>query len=165
MENDLRKGSKNYYSDVSINTALELLVDWPMAPENRAELDDTIWALRALADENKLARACIILMDWDPVKACQAIGERSMPKLLPNPALLPEDQAIGNIFGGPSEKSGGNYPGDAAMKFDDALTIQVHRVAPLISGKRQPDVVALGLIMPNNTAGFVVELPARKNSK
>jgi len=118
-----------------------------------------------LADENKLTRACMILMDWDPATGSQAIGGRSMLKDLPNPALLPEDQAIGNIFGGPSQKSGGNYPGDAEMKFDDALTIQVHRVAPILSGKKQPDVVALGLIMPDNTAGFVVELPARKNSK
>lgn len=165
MENDLRKGTKNYYSEISIDTALEFLADWPMAPENRAELDDTIWALRALADENKLTRACMILMDWDPATGSQAIGGRSMLKDLPNPALLPEDQAIGNIFGGPSQKSGGNYPGDAEMKFDDALTIQVHRVAPILSGKKQPDVVALGLIMPDNTAGFVVELPARKNSK
>jgi len=165
MENDLRKGSKNYYSNISINAALEFLVDWPMAPENRAELDDTIWALCALADENKLTRACIVLMDWDPKKATQAVRERSMLKDLPNPALLAEDQAIANIFQGRSPKSDGNYPGDAEMKFDDALTIQVHRVAPLLSGKKQPDVVALGLIMPDNTAGFVVELPARKNSK
>jgi hypothetical protein len=165
MENDQRKGSKNYFSKVSIETALEFLFDWPMAPENRAELDDTIWALRALADENKLNRACVVLMDWDPKKAKQAVRERSMLKDLPNPALLPEEQAIANIFQGRSPKSEGNYPGDAEMKFSDALTIQVHRVAPLLSGKKQPDVVALALIMPDNTAGFVVELPARKNSK
>jgi hypothetical protein len=118
-----------------------------------------------LADENKLNRACIVLMDWDPKKAKQAVRERSMLKDLPNPALLPEEQAIANIFQGRSPKSEGNYPGDAEMKFSDALTIQVHRVAPLLSGKKQPDVVALALIMPDNTAGFVVELPARKNSK
>ena len=165
MENDFRKGHKNYYSEIPLISALELLADWPMAPENRAELDDTVWALQALADENQLSRACIVLMDWDPKKYTQAIRERSMLKDIPNPALLAEDQAIANIFQGRSPKSDGNYPGDAEMKFDDALTIQVHHVAPLLSGKKQNDVVALGLIMPINTPGFVVELPARKRSK
>ena len=164
MPNDLRRGAKNHYSEIQIDEALELLADWPMAPENRAELDDTIWALRALVDENKLSKANLVLMDWDPKKSKQAIRERSMLKDTPNAALLAEDQAIANIFQGRSPKSDGNYPGDAEMKFDDALTIQVHRVAPLLSGRKQPDVVALALIVPNNTSGFVVELPARKGS-
>jgi hypothetical protein len=165
MPNDLRRGAKNHYSEIQIDEALELLADWPMAPENRAELDDTIWALRALVDENKLNKANLVLMDWDPKKSKQAIRERSMLKDTPNVALLAEDQAIANIFQGRSPKSDGNYPGDAEMKHEDALTIQVHRVAPLLSGRKKPDVVALALIVPNNTSGFVVELPARKGSK
>jgi hypothetical protein len=88
-----------------------------------------------------------------------------MLRNLPNAHLLPEDQAIANIFQGPTSKSQGNYPGDAEMKFEDSLTIQVHRVVPLINGKRQAEVVALALIVPNSTSGFVAELPARKGSK
>jgi hypothetical protein len=79
----------------------------------------------------------------------------------PNPLLLPEDQSINNIFQG----SGGKYPGDDQMKFEDSLTIQVHRLSPLLNKNKLPDVVALALIVPKDTSGFVVELPARKGSK
>lgn len=165
MPEDLRKNHRNYYFDFPIDQSLELLADWPMAPENRAELDDTIWALRALADDGKIALSRVVLMDWNPKKSFMEIRERSMLKNLPNAHLLPEDQTIANIFQGRTPKAEGNYPGDAEMKFDDSLTIQVHRVAPLINNKRQPEVVALALIVPNSTSGFVAELPARKGSK
>ncbi len=161
MENDPRKSNKNYYAEVPIEKSLELLADWPMTPENRAELDDTIWALRALVDDEKLSLAKVVLMDWDPSRSEQVIGTRSMLNERPNPLLLPEDQSINNIFQG----RGGKYPGDDQMKFDDALTIQVHRIAPILNKKHLPDVVALALIVPNNTSGFVVELPVRKGSK
>jgi hypothetical protein len=165
MPEDLRKNHRNYYFDFPIDQGLELLADWPMAPENRAELDDTIWALRALADDGKIALSRVVLMDWNQKTSKMEVRERSMLKNLPNAQLLPEDQAIANIFQGRTPKAEGNYPGDAEMKFEDSLTIQVHRVAPLINGKKQPEVVALALIVPNSTSGFVAELPARKGSK
>jgi hypothetical protein len=165
MPEDLRKNHRNYYFDFPIDQGLELLADWPMAPENRAELDDTIWALRALADDGKITLSRVVLMDWNQKTSKMEIRERSMLKNLPNAQLLPEDQAIANIFQGRTPKAEGNYPGDAEMKFEDSLTIQVHRVAPLINGKKQPEVVALALIVPNSTSGFVAELPARKGSK
>ena len=165
MPEDLRKNHRNFYFDFPIDQGLELLADWPMAPENRAELDDTIWALRALADDGKITLSRVVLMDWNQKESNLTIRERSMVRNLPNPQLLPEDQAIANIFQGRTPKAEGNYPGDAEMKFEDSLTIQVHRVAPLINGKRQPEVVALALIVPNSTSGFVAELPARKGSK
>jgi len=165
MPDDLRKSHQNHYFDLSIDEGLELLADWPMAPENRAELDDTIWALRALADDGKISSSRVVLMDWNQKISTLEIRERSMLKNLPNAQLLPEDQAIANIFQGRTPKAEGNYPGDAEMKFEDSLTIQVHRVVPLINGKRQAEVVALALIVPNSTSGFVAELPARKGSK
>jgi hypothetical protein len=165
MPEDLRKNHRNYYFDFPIDQGLELLADWPMAPENRAELDDTIWALRALADDGKITLSRVVLMDWNQKTSKMEIRERSMLKNLPNAQLLPEDQAIANIFQGRTPKAEGNYPGDAEMKFEDSLTIQVHRVTPLINGKKQPEVVALALIVPNSTSGFVAELPARKGSK
>ena len=161
MTNDPRKNNKNHYSEIHIDKALELLADWPMAPENRAELDDTIWALRNLVDEQELSLAKVVLMDWDPNISEQIIGTRSMLNERPNPLLLPEDQSINNIFQG----RGGKYPGDDQMKFEDSLTIQVHRVSPKLNQKELPDVVALALIVPKDTSGFVVELPARKGSK
>jgi hypothetical protein len=161
MEIDPRKGNKNHFTEIPIEKSLELLADWPMAPENRAELDDTIWALRALVDDEKISLAKVVLMDWDPKKSKQEVGTRSLLTNRPNPLLLPEDQSINNIFQG----RGGKYPGDDKMKFDDSLTIQVHLVSPILNQKKLPPVVALALLIPNNTSGFVIELPARRGSK
>jgi hypothetical protein len=161
METDKRSEIKNYYSPLTIEDALEILADWPMAAENRAELDDTIWALRYLVDEGELTSAAIVFMDWDVKRGTQRMRERSMLRKRANLNLLPEEQVIANIFQGPTSKTGGNYPGDIGMFINDALTIQVHRVTPFYIDKASPEVLALGLIVPPNTAGFVAEYPKR----
>jgi hypothetical protein len=155
---DMRQGYKNYYTSLSIDDALELLVDWPMAPENRAELDDTIWALRTLVDEGKLTHATLAFMDWDSGKKEQRIRERSMLGNKIDPSRTPDKQNIANIFQGRSPKSGGNYPGDQAMVIDGSLTIQVHKVKPIYELKPMSVVFALGLIVPPNLLGFVSEV-------
>ena len=154
LPQDTRSDSKHFYSDISIDTALELLADWPMANENRAELDDTIWALRYLVDEEKLSSAALVLMDWDPDKKKQKIRDRSMLRHAANPNRLPEEQVIANIFQGPSGES---YPGDSHMFFDGALTIQLHRIRPFYEDAPHADVAALALLIPSNTKGFVAE--------
>ena len=142
---------------IEINEALRLLTDWPMAPENRAELDDTIWALQAFLDQTGIESAAIVLMDWDPNKKLQHVRERSMlhGKLVGGrPA---EKQTIANIFQGESPGENGNYPGDSEMFIENTITIQVHLVKPMYESIPQPEVVALGLILPPNTKGFIVE--------
>lgn len=152
--NDQRVESKNYYSQIDISDALSLLTDWPMAAKNRAELDDIIWALQALPDEVKVQSAVLALMDFDPVERNFRTRDRSLPNSTPDPSKVKDDQAIANIFQGRST----GYPGDAEMKFDKMLTIQVHLIRPLYGTKACESVVALGLIVPTATTGFVVEV-------
>ena len=164
MPNDTRSGSRNYYAMIDVQVALETLTDWPMAPENRNELDDMIWAIQALPAEARINSAAIVFMDWDPALNEQRLRERSMLHFKADPARLPEKQTIANIFQGPSTKSDA-YPGDAEMFIQDALTIQVHRVKPKYENVIKPDVVALGLILPPNTKGFIVESEQGKRKK
>jgi hypothetical protein len=114
-----------------------------------------------LVDEGELTSAAIVFMDWDVKRGTQRMRERSMLRKRANPNLLPEEQVIANIFQGPTSKTEGNYPGDIGMFINDALTIQVHRVEPIYIDKASPEVLALGLIVPPNTAGFVAEYPKR----
>lgn len=151
--NDSRRDSKNYYSLIDISDALSLLTDWPMTAINRTEVDDIIWALQTLPEELRLQKAVLALMDFDPTARKFRTRDRSLPNATPDPSKIQEDQAIANIFQGRSA----GYPGDAEMKFDDALTIQVHLVRPLYGKKACESVVALGLIVPPTTSGFVVE--------
>lgn len=164
MPNDTRKNSKHYYSSIKLDEAMELLADWPMASENRAELDDIVWALQHSIDEQLLTDAKVVLMDWDPKSKKQKIRERNLLSPRPNPKLPPENQLINNLFQGEGGKSADNYVGDSKMRFEESLTIQVHVVRPLYVGSKKPEVVALGLLVPPNLTGFVAEVPRRKGT-
>jgi hypothetical protein len=157
MSNDGRKGIRNFYAEVELQEALALLADWPMAAENRAELDDIIWAIQTLVDNGEITKATVILMDWDETKKSQHLRERSM---LHNRAVSGRSrskQTIANIFQGESPGAIKTYPGDAAMFIEGAISIQVHNIEPVYEGTKEAAVVALGLILPPNSKGFIVE--------
>ena len=157
MPNDGRKGLRNFHASVGVEEALALLADWPMASENRAELDDMIWALQTLVEDKEITEAAIILMDWDEKKKSQHLRERSMLHNRAVPGRSQTKQTIANIFQGESPGDNKTYPGDAAMFVENSITIQVHNVKPIYEKTERPEVVALGLILPPNTKGFVVE--------
>ena len=43
------------------------------------------------------------------------------------------------------------------MFIENAISIQVHNVKPIYERTEKPEVVALGLLLPPNTKGFIVE--------
>jgi hypothetical protein len=158
MPNDPRTYNRNYFSSITVNEALELLADWPMAPDNRAELSDIVWALRVIVDEGEIENSHLILMDWNSSEKNQYVRERSMLKFKANPELSPEEQRINNLWQGPTISLGKSYPGDAEMFIKDSVSIQVHRVLPVYEKEKRPDVVALGLIVPTKTRGILGQL-------
>lgn len=158
MENDHRNNFRNYFCEVDLNKALEILADWPMAPDNRLELSDMVWALRFIIDEREIQNASIILMDWDPNSKSQYVRERSMLKFKANPQMSPEEQRIATLWQGPTPKSGGNYPGDSEMFVKNSISIQVHRVRPIYERTKRPDVLALGLIVPSSSKGYLAQM-------
>jgi hypothetical protein len=157
MPQETRTDRGNYFVSLDIDEALELLTDWPMSPENRAELDDLIWALQSLPDELSFRSANLVFMDWDVSSRTQNSRERSMLQHRADPARAPEEQVIANIFQGRSGRAGIGYPGDDQMYSQDAITIQVHLVKPVYERTDMPQVYALGLLFPDNASGFVVE--------
>ncbi len=157
MPNDGRKGVRNFYALIDLQEALEMLADWPMAAENRAELDDIIWALQTLVEDGEITKAAIILMDWDESTKSQHVRERSMLHSRAVGGRTRSKQTIANIFQGESPGANKTYPGDAAMFVEGAISIQVHNVEPYFEKTKEPGVVALGLILPPNTKGFIVE--------
>ena len=157
MPQETRSDRGNYFVNLDINEALELLTDWPMAPANRAELDDLIWAIQALPDEISFHSAILVFMDWNPVTKKQDSRERSMLQFRADPDRAPEEQSIANIFQGRSGRAGIGYPGDSEMCSDDAITIQVHLVKPFYEKLPKPNVYALGLLFPENSNGILME--------
>jgi hypothetical protein len=157
MPQETRSDRCNSFVNLEINEGLELLTDWPMAPANRAELDDLIWAIQALPDEISFHSATLVFMDWNPVTKKQELRERSMLQFRADPDRAPEEQSIANIFQGRSTRTGIGYPGDSEMYSDDAITIQVHLVKPFYEKLSRPNVYALGLLFPANSNGILLE--------
>jgi hypothetical protein len=157
MPQETRTDRGNYFVSLEFDDALELLTDWPMSPENRAELDDLIWAVQSLPDELTFQSANLVFMDWDVSSRTQNSRERSMLQHRADPARAPEEQVIANIFQGRSGRAGIGYPGDDQMYTQDAITIQVHLIKPVYERTEMPQVYALGLLFPDNASGFVVE--------
>jgi hypothetical protein len=157
MPQETRTDRGNYFVSLEIHDALELLTDWPMSPENRAELDDLIWAVQSLPDELSIRSANLVFMDWDVSSSSQKSRERSMLQHRADPARAPEEQVIANIFQGRSGRTDFGYPGDDQMYTQDAITIQVHLIKPVYERTEMPQVYALGLLFPDNASGFVVE--------
>jgi len=158
VQDDNRPDRKNYFCNIDLANALELLIDWPMSPENRAELDDIIWAIQSIPETDKFDGANLVLMDWEPDKRVQHVRDRSMLRGRADPNKLPEKQLIANIFQGESPQSKIRYPGDIAMKLANNLNIQVHIVRPKYENAAYPVVAALALLLPPNTKGFITEI-------
>lgn len=158
MVNDQRPKEKNYYAEIPLERALELLTDWPMASDNRLELDDLIFALRWVTENGEIDKAAIVLMDWDNKRKAQGVRERSMLHSRANPSLPKDEQRIANLWQGPTSKSGGNYPGDSQMFVEGAISIQIHRVRPFYELSKRPDVAALGLIVPKSNRGYLAQI-------
>ena len=96
-------------------------------------------------------------MDWDEKTEKQHVRERSMLHDRAVSDRSQTKQTIANIFQGESPGAIKTYPGDSEMFVENTISIQVHKVKPVYEGKDCPEVVALGLILPPNSKGFVVE--------
>lgn len=157
MEGDLRINHRNYFSYVDFKRMLEILVNWNLSDENRQEMDKLIWATSALYDRGVLTKVAVILMDCINESGEQYERERSILGNIPVANIDEQHQSIHNLFQGPDKTVAVKYPGDDEMKLSDALTIQIHRVRPNLSGRLYPAVLALALIYPSNLPTVISE--------
>lgn len=157
MDTDKRSSHQNYFSFVDFDKVLNLVVNWKMSEENRKDADALVWAASAARDRGLLNRAAIILMDSDSKVSSQYTRERSLLNNTPVPGIEPENQSIHNLFQGSDRTISVNYPGDDEMKFDDALTLQIHRIRPNFAGKIYPTVLAVALLFPGNLPAVITE--------
>ena len=158
MTNDLRTTRKNYFFDIDLNSALELLLDWPASLDNKRELDDLICAVKTQQESGKISKAAIVLMDYEQDTLQLTVRKRSLLHKKQVPGLSIDDHNIDGIWQGPDQGAGIKYPGDEAMFIEDAVTIQVHSIEPQFPGHIFKPVAALAIILPKNLTGMIVEV-------
>jgi hypothetical protein len=158
LELDNRNDRRHYFRELEVADTLELLASWKMSPENRAELDDIVWALSGLNDKGILDESYLILMDYEESKQMQLVRKRSTLRGEPDRNRPLEKQVIANMFQGPARDNSEGYPGDSKMKFaGQSITVQVHLIEPTMTNNTFPTVAALALLLPDNLPGVIIE--------
>lgn len=116
---DFRTEDRNHrYIKVEIKKAIEFLKDFKIANMPDAlRKSSTIQYLRYLADKTDIKHAYIFEMSF----AVDRGRERSL--------IMEDDQIkISNIFSGSDPQGSSVYPGDRAIKFEDSICIQIHKI-------------------------------------
>jgi hypothetical protein len=144
-ENDKRDTHKNLFVETSIEKLLEILESWPVSLTERESLDEIVFAVRTLLDENYHFDVCLYFMD--------SLNLRTRGPRKDFKYDYIEDLPITNLFTGPQQK-GERYLGDDSMRHADKITIQIHKVYPT-----DPDigaVAALAIAWPENIERSVI---------
>ena len=144
-ENDKRDTHKNLFVETSIEKLLEILESWPVSLTERESLDEIVFAIRTLLDENYHFDVCLYFMD--------SLNLRTRGPRKDFKYDYIEDLPITNLFTGPQQK-GERYLGDDSMRHADKITIQIHKVYPT-----DPDigaVAALAIAWPENIERSVI---------
>lgn len=104
------------YVKLEIEKVIEFLKDFKiMNMPDALRKSSTIQYLRYLADKQELKHAYIFEMSYAVVNG----RERS---------LKDNNTKINNIFSGPDPKGSDIYPGDKAIRKEDSICIQIHKI-------------------------------------
>jgi len=116
---DFRTPGRNHkFIKIDINVAVEFLKNFKVANMPDAlRKSSTIQYLRFLADKSRISHIYIFQIAYSVTEG----RERSL-------VTEKEKLKISNIFSGPDPKGTAIYPGDRAIKFEDSICIQIHRI-------------------------------------
>lgn len=132
------------------DTIAPLLADWEAVPEERGHLEAL---LLAVATAGEVPEVDVVLMDQLNVRRRGPAGSRSVAQpAAPISLAEADDLRIGELFQGRSSQ----YPGDAAFRSRERITVQVHRVEPSAVGPYggRP-VYALAVFLPHDMGRFI----------
>lgn len=167
---DRRTGpSRNRRTMSTWSSVAELLLDWPATPVDRARLDAVLYALAGTADDLEVE---IVLIDGaDPshprLRGPDQRASAALAAAMHRLDLVDDADAlrIGQLMQGANPAGTDKYPGDRAFRDPDAVTVQIHAVAPTLtpdasSGTAErPVVFALAVHLPD-TLDRVIQGPA-----
>ncbi|ROI10069.1 endonuclease [Chryseobacterium sp. H3056] len=137
-------GRRHKYIKIDINAGIEFLKNFKVANMPDAlRKSSTIQYLRFLADKNKVSHVYLFQIAY-------SVSEGRERSLVTEKGKL----KISNIFSGPDPKGIDIYPGDRAIKFEDSICIQIHRIRLKHSSMQWDNklVHTLGIYYPEDFA-------------
>jgi hypothetical protein len=111
-------GRNHKFIKIDINVAIEFLKNFKVANMPDAlRKSSTIQYLRFLADKSRISHIYIFQIAYSVTEGRERslVSEKGKLK-------------ISNIFSGPDPKGTSIYPGDRAIKFEDSICIQIHKI-------------------------------------
>jgi hypothetical protein len=138
MDTRVDQSEPHLRADIDLMQLSKLLFDWPMAGHDRASLDLLLIAIRYYADLQPNTGAHLYFMN--------SLGIRKRKRDVKSPDVVEQmrEWKIQNLLQGRS----GPYAGDQFVRTIDAISVQIHNVAPTFGGQTFPDVLALAVAWP-----------------
>lgn len=144
------QGERHLRTVITLPELLDLLIDWPMSGDDKITFDKHLLLLSKYSQTHSNTHASVFFMNQLKIR------ERSADKTSSGNSKF---WSINNLHEGRSSSSKGKYIGDSNIKNDDALTVQIHNVAPRVDrvSKPMPPILALALSWPNGFSKRVLE--------
>lgn len=122
-----------------LDEVIDLISSWVMSRLDRENVNGLLLGLRYFADKHPNAKAGIVFMDG-------LTGRRRAAKLTQENAANFELLQVKAVQQGRDAKT--TYKGDASMVWEDAVTVQIHNIIPVVADTELPNVLALAIYWP-----------------
>ena len=135
---------------VTIVDLIEILVDWPAAGEDKITLSKHLALLSKFSRTQKDTNAHVFFMNQLEVVLRSAASGSSGDR---------KYWQINNLHEGRNSTSKGSYVGDAAIRSEDSISVQIYKVSPRDDRSSTPEhpVYAIALAWPNGIRKRMLE--------
>lgn len=157
FEDDKRVDRKCKFVEVDSEVVLNLLADWAASPSEREQIDRLMFAVSLIADQGVEIKSRVVLMDVDN-NSNQLSRFRSVSQDAESRGSIDKGNwRIKNLFQGKNPKTGDLiYPGDDQVRFNDSITVQIHKVIPQADGNEFSEVFAVAVSLPDGVSTGIV---------
>jgi len=142
-----RTGTKHRISNIEMPELISLLSDWPITKSERNRLDYILIALKYYSDSYPNTDAHLYFMDG--LRKRERGGKKNFE------GILFKDYKIDNLHQGPNQAT--NTGGDTDFRTTDAVTVQIHSIAPKHGGEVFPEVLAIAVAWPNGFSRTILK--------
>lgn len=156
-QRDRRKDAarRNRYIEVDWSTVAPILADWNALPKERGRIEALLMSIDSTQPHPKVD---LVFMDGLMTRTRDLPdSRRGSASVAFGSQLAIEALSVTRLQQGPGHSGAdAGYPGDEAFRSRDNITIQIHRVQPMIHGKpsREP-VFALALHSPEDRGRYI----------
>jgi hypothetical protein len=142
---------KHLATPIPLPALIALLIDWPITADERQVLDKYLVAFSTYAKTQAATDAKMYFINQ--------LHPRKRSAAQPTKGIVRKHWKIQNLQEGRRTSAGVSYAGDASIRSDDAITVQIHSVIPRedMNDAGSPDCLAIAISWPNGFSRRVLQ--------